>query len=115
LKYMFSGDTGFFEGVADIGEKYGPFDLAAIPIGAYAPRQFMKPAHMNPEDAVQFMQALRARMATPIHWGTFQLTIEPLMEPRERLGVAMDDTGLDRATFRPLLIGETLICRRSRS
>ncbi len=66
----------------DIGDRYGPFNLAAIPIGAYDPRDFMKLHHLNPEEAVM-MKAVRAMNALPIHWGTFQLTFEPVLEPRE--------------------------------
>lgn len=105
--FLFSGDTGFFHGLYDIGERYGPFDLAAIPIGAYEPRWFMREQHTNPEDAVKMMDAVRAKHAFPIHWGTFFLTIEPIMEPRERLESAMVEAGKDISTFSASLIGET--------
>jgi len=107
--YLFSGDTGFFDGLYEIGKRYGPFDLAAIPIGAYEPRWFMKEQHTNPGDAVKMMGAIQANRAFPIHWGTFALTVEPIMEPREGLGEAMDEVGKDRDTFAPSLIGETII------
>jgi N-acyl-phosphatidylethanolamine-hydrolysing phospholipase D len=106
--FLFSGDTGFFDGLYDIGEKYGPFDLAAIPIGAYEPRWFMREQHTNPEDAVKMMDAVRAKKAFPIHWGTFLLTIEPILEPRERLYEAMIDAGKDPLTFLASFIGETV-------
>ncbi len=107
LTFLFSGDTGWFDGLYDVGEKYGPFDLAAIPIGAYAPRWFMEPMHTNPEDAVKMMDAVKANKAFPIHWGTFPLTVEPVLEPRERLEEAMDAVGKDKNTFLATLIGET--------
>lgn len=72
-KFLFSGDTGWFDEAHDIGSRYGPFDVAAIPIGAYEPRWFMKQEHMNPDDAVRFMDAVQTRTAIPIHWGTFPL------------------------------------------
>jgi N-acyl-phosphatidylethanolamine-hydrolysing phospholipase D len=106
--FLFSGDTGFFDGLYEIGENYGPFDMAAIPIGAYEPRWFMREQHTNPEDAVKMMDALRAKKAFPIHWGTFFLTIEPIMEPRERLHEAMVESGKDPLTFLPSFIGETV-------
>lgn len=106
--FLFSGDTGFFDGLYDIGKEYGPFDLAAIPIGAYEPRWFMKEQHTNPDDAVKMMGAVQANHAFPIHWGTFPLTIEPIMEPKEHLAKAMDEAGKDRATFATTLIGETI-------
>lgn len=107
LNYLFSGDTGFFEGLYDIGKRYGPFDFAAIPIGAYTPRWFMEPMHTNPEDAVKMMGAVQAQKAFPIHWGTFPLTVEPILEPRERLEEEMDKLGKDKSTFLATLIGET--------
>ena len=108
LNFLFSGDTGFFDGLYDIGERYGPFDLAAIPIGAYHPRWFMQPMHTSPEDAVKMMDAVKAKKAFPIHWGTFPLTKEPILEPRERLEESMDSVGKDRSTFPATLIGETI-------
>ena len=108
LNYLFSGDTGFFDGLYDVGKRYGPFDLAALPIGAYAPRWFMEPMHTNPEDAVKMMDAIQAKKAFAIHWGTFPLTIEPILEPRERLEEEMDNVGKDKSTFLATLIGETI-------
>ena len=105
---LFSGDTGWFEGLYDIGEQYGPFDLAMIPIGAYEPREFMKFQHTDPRDAVKMMQAVQARRAVPIHWGTFQLTKEHYMEPREKLAKAVKEAGLSPESFGSWLIGATI-------
>ena len=52
-RFWFAGDTGYCPVFSQIGRKYGPFDLAAIPVGAYDPRSFMKAMHVNPEEAVQ--------------------------------------------------------------
>uniref|UniRef100_A0A7S3LJV9 Metallo-beta-lactamase domain-containing protein n=2 Tax=Aplanochytrium stocchinoi TaxID=215587 RepID=A0A7S3LJV9_9STRA len=109
-KVLFAGDTGMFDGLHEIGEKYGPYDLAAIPIGAYEPRDFMKGQHTNPEDAVEMMRAIQARKAVPIHWGTFQLTFEPVLEPRERLIKAVKQANLPQDSFSPWLIGSTIVC-----
>ena len=54
----FAGDTGYFPGFGEIGRRFGPFDLALVPIGAYEPRWFMKPVHMNPEEAVEAVREL---------------------------------------------------------
>lgn len=83
-KFYFAGDTGSFEGFAEIRERLGPFDLAAIPIGAYEPRVMMKPAHLNPEEAMDAVLALGAKHSVAIHFGTFDLTDEPIAEPPER-------------------------------
>ncbi len=84
-KYLWVGDSGYFEGFKEIGKDYGPVDVLFIPAGAYEPRWFMKKNHMNPEEAVEAAKDLRARLAIPIHWGTFDLTDEPLWLPIKRL------------------------------
>mmetsp|Transcript_11661 Transcript_11661/g.18048 ORF Transcript_11661/g.18048 Transcript_11661/m.18048 type:complete len:365 (-) Transcript_11661:317-1411(-) len=106
---LFAGDTGYFDGLKDIGERYGPFDVGMIPIGAYAPREFMKPQHNDPCDAVKMYQAIQARRGVPIHWGTFQLTKENYLEPRERLKQSMLDANLQPKDFDSWLIGETVV------
>lgn len=55
-RFWFAGDTGYCGVFKEIGQKYGPFDLSAIPIGAYEPRYFMKPQHIDPAEAVQIHQ-----------------------------------------------------------
>jgi len=52
-RFYFAGDTGYCPVFGQIGDKYGPFDLAAIPVGAYEPRSFMIAQHCDPEEAVQ--------------------------------------------------------------
>jgi N-acyl-phosphatidylethanolamine-hydrolysing phospholipase D len=105
-RILFPGDTAWFDGLSTIGDDYGPFDVAAIPIGAYEPRGFMKFSHINVEEAVQMKDAVKAKQAVPIHWGTFPLTIEPILEPKEKLLHSMKDRQ-DRDSFVPWLIGET--------
>jgi N-acyl-phosphatidylethanolamine-hydrolysing phospholipase D len=105
-RFLFTGDTAWFDDLVSIGEQYGPFDLAAIPIGAYAPRDFMKYNHINVEEAVRLKDALQAKAAVPIHWGTFPLTTEPVLEPRELLFETMKDR-TDADSFTSWLIGET--------
>jgi N-acyl-phosphatidylethanolamine-hydrolysing phospholipase D len=82
--FYFAGDTGYFDGFARVGERLGPFDLAALPIGAYEPKAMMHFAHMNPEEAVQAGVDLRARQTLAIHFGTFDLSDEPLADPPRR-------------------------------
>lgn len=80
------GDSGYVPGLfEDIGKLLGPFDLAAIPIGAYAPRDMHAVSHMDPTDAMRVHQDARCRASLAVHWGTFRLTTEPLLEPREIL------------------------------
>ena len=79
-----------------------------LPIGAYAPRWFMKHQHMNPEDAVRAFEALGARQFVAMHWGTFKLTDEALHEPPELLREAWQRAGLSEQRCSVPAIGETL-------
>ncbi len=77
------GDTTYFEGFREIGERM-PVEIALLPIGAYdAPTQ--RDVHMNPEEALRAFVELGARTMIPMHYGTFRLGYEPLFEPRRRL------------------------------
>jgi N-acyl-phosphatidylethanolamine-hydrolysing phospholipase D len=106
----FAGDTGYHTRYfKDIGERLGPFRLAMIPIGAYAPRYFMESSHIDPAQAIDVHLEVRAQQSLPIHWGTFQLTIEPILEPAQLLVEEMQRRDLPMEQFRPVKIGETLI------
>jgi N-acyl-phosphatidylethanolamine-hydrolysing phospholipase D len=108
LKLVHTGDLGYSKDARDIGERLGPFDLAFIPIGAYAPRWFMKAMHVNPAEAVQLRADLRARRAIGMHWGTFEnLTDEPLDEPPAVLAQRRAAAGLAPDQFDVMKIGET--------
>ena len=73
--FYFAGDTGYTDDFIQTRERLGAPDLAAIPIGAYDPREFMKASHMNPEEAVRAFEDLQADKAIAVHWGTFKLTL----------------------------------------
>lgn len=109
FRFYFGGDTGYAPHFREIGEKYGPFDLAALPIGAYEPRWFMKNHHITPEEAVQAHNDIRAKKSIAMHWGTFILTDEPLDEPPLRLKKAMRKQGIPEHEFLLLKHGETII------
>ena len=85
VKYYWIGDTGYCEGFKEIGKKFSPVDVLLVPIGAYEPRWFMKANHVNPEEALMIARDVRAKTVIPIHWGTFDLTDEPLWMPIEHL------------------------------
>jgi N-acyl-phosphatidylethanolamine-hydrolysing phospholipase D len=84
-RFFFAGDTGYYAGFKEIGDRLGPFDLAAIPIGGYRTYGARHPNHLNPEEAVQLLEDVRGRLMVPMHWGTFELNREPFREPPERL------------------------------
>lgn len=73
-----SGDTGYFGGFRTIGRVLGAPDVAVLPLGAYEPRWFMETQHMSPEGSVQAFLDLGARHFLGMHWGTFDLTDEPV-------------------------------------
>lgn len=107
----FCGDSGYCPAFADIRERVGAPDIALMPIGAYEPRWFMKPAHMNPEDAVQAFIDLGARDFVAMHWGTFHLTDEPMLEPPVRTRSAWHTRNLPDDKLHIPKPGETLTWR----
>jgi L-ascorbate metabolism protein UlaG (beta-lactamase superfamily) len=103
-----SGDTAYFSGFSEIGTRCGPLDAAMLPIGAYDPRWFMAPQHMNPADAVQAFRDLGAQRFFAMHWGTFKLTDEPLDEPPALLRALWREHALDESRLFVPAIGETV-------
>lgn len=104
----FAGDTGYSGDAKRIGAAFGCFDLALIPIGAYAPRWFMGPQHVDPQQAVQIFQDVHARKAIGIHWGTFELADEPLDEPPKKLAEAVREARLPADAFTVLHHGQMI-------
>lgn len=108
LRFFFAGDTGYSRDFHNIAQRFGPIDLAAIPIGAYAPRWFMRSHHVDPDEAVQIHLDLKARRSLAIHWGTFDdLTDESLYDPPRLLSAALAERGLDKNDFWVLKQGES--------
>lgn len=109
VKFWFGGDTGYNEyQFNEIGQRLGPFQLAAIPIGAYKPEWFMGPVHTGPQEALQIHRDIQSQRSFGIHWGTFVLADDLLTEAMtevERLS-AMDPSSWDG--FDIIAVGETL-------
>jgi L-ascorbate metabolism protein UlaG (beta-lactamase superfamily) len=82
VSFYFAGDTGYSPHFREIQHRLGSPHFAFIPIGAYAPREFMKVHHMNPEEANLAHKDLAANFSLGMHWGTFQLTQEEREEPK---------------------------------
>ena len=107
-RVIHTGDLGYSRDTIDVGERLGPFDLALIPIGAYAPRWFMKTQHIDVPEAVQVRADLRAARAIGMHWGTFEgLTDEPMDEPPAELARQRAKAGLAPSEFDVMVVGET--------
>ncbi len=106
-KVYFAGDTGYGHWFGEIAAHHPGIGLALLPVGAYEPNWFMKPVHMNPEEAVRACADLGApRMAT-MHWGTFMLSAEPLLDPVRKAAQAWEAAGRARADLWDLAVGET--------
>jgi L-ascorbate metabolism protein UlaG (beta-lactamase superfamily) len=77
------GDSGYDSHFKEIGDKYGPFDLAILEAGQY---NTMWPLiHMMPEETVQAAVDLKAKALLPVHWGKFRLGMHPWNEPVKRV------------------------------
>jgi L-ascorbate metabolism protein UlaG (beta-lactamase superfamily) len=106
-RLFFAGDTARFGALREIGARLGPFDLAAVSIGAYLPTEIMKPSHTTPEEALSIVEDVRGRALVPVHWGTFDLADEPLDEPPRRLEAEARRRGLGPERVWLMKHGET--------
>lgn len=95
----FAGDTGAGPHIAAIRQRFGPMTLSLLPIGAYLPRWFMEPVHMNPEEAVAAAETLQSQVTLPIHFGTFRMADDGFDEPLRVLEATLNER---HATRRPL-------------
>lgn len=114
LRVYHSGDTAWFDGFGEIGRRAGPIDAAMLPIGAYEPRWFMRTQHIDPIEAVRAFEDLGAARFFAMHWGTFKLTDEDLLEPPQVLREHWDARGLPEARREIPAIGETVRLDRDR-
>jgi L-ascorbate metabolism protein UlaG (beta-lactamase superfamily) len=106
-RLYFAGDSGYGSLFADIRRRLGPVDLALLPIGAYEPRWFMQPIHMNPSEAVQAHIDLESKRSIGMHFGTFRMTIEAIDAPLIALDQARQARDLTGPQFRTLEFGES--------
>lgn len=102
-KIFFSGDSGYFEGFKEIGDKYGPFDYTFLECGAYNEKWHF--VHMFPEETVQAHIELKGKILQPIHWGTFDLALHAWYDPMVRVSRAADSFGIKLSTP---IVGETI-------
>lgn len=108
-RIYFGGDSGHGSHFSDIGEHFQNIDVALIGVGAYAPAWFMEPMHQNPYDAVKAFHATRARTFIPFHYGTFDLSDEPLREPEQILN-KLNAEGKIENMLKILKLGEVFHC-----
>jgi N-acyl-phosphatidylethanolamine-hydrolysing phospholipase D len=106
-RIYFGGDTGYGPIFSETGKRYGPFDLAMLGIGCYAPRAAMHMNHADPEEAVQIARDLGAERVMGMHWGTIIMTEEPPFEPPARFRIAAEAAGYGEESAWVMRIGET--------
>jgi len=109
LSIYFAGDSGYSPQFKQIGDRCHSIDVALLPFGAYEPRWFMAPVHMNPEEAVRAHLDIRPRLSIGMHFGTFQLTDEGIDEPVRALEKAREACGVGADAFRVLEFGESVV------
>jgi len=107
-RIFFAGDTGYSNDFREIRRRIGAMDLSLLPIGAYDPRWFMSPMHVDPEQSLQIHLDLKSRLSIGMHWGTFILTDEPMREPVERLAAERDRLKIPKESFVVLRHGQTV-------
>ena len=110
-KILFACDTGVGNIYKEIGDKFGPIDLTLINIGAYnfypmMPYKDKSAYHTNPEEALSIVKDLKSKKAIGMHWGTFVLSLEPIMEPRKRFKDNAEKYGFKKEDAIIFKIGE---------
>ncbi len=110
-KILFACDTGVGNIYKELGDKFGPIDLTLINIGAYnfypmMPYKDKSSYHTNPEEALSIAKDLKSKKAIGMHWGTFVLSLEPIMEPRNRFKDNAEKFGFTREDAIIFKIGE---------
>ena len=107
-KIFFACDTGYGNIYKDLGEKYGPIDLSMINIGAYDFRPMFEKStyHTTPEEALNIAQDLKSKKVLGTHWGTFVLSLEPIMEPPIRFKDSAEKYGFNKEDAIIFKIGE---------
>jgi len=101
---FFGGDSGYFDGFKEIGERYGPFDMTFLECGAYNKK--WAAIHMFPEQTVQAHLDLRGNVLHPIHWGTYDLAMHSWFDPMQRIAIAAKSAEVTLAT--PVVGGTTI-------
>ncbi|KAI8917628.1 beta-lactamase superfamily domain-containing protein [Powellomyces hirtus] len=106
--FFHCGDTGYCSVFKEIGARYGPITLAALPIGAYEPRWFLRHQHVDPDEACQIHEDLNASYSLGVHWGTFMMSDEHYMDPPKHLQESRIRRNLPGGSVFTSDIGETV-------
>ena len=107
-KILFACDTGYGNIYKDLGKKYGPIDITIINIGAYNFKPMFDKSiyHTTPEEALNIAQDLKSKKVIGTHWGTFVLSLEPIMEPPKRFKDNAENFGFNKEDAIIFKVGE---------
>ena len=105
-RFFYSGDTGYSQLFQEIGNRFGPFGLTIIKVGAYGPGASWLDIHMNPEDAIRVHLDVQGKRMLPVHWATFNMAIHDWDEPIKRAIKAASENNVDLVTPR---VGEVIV------
>jgi len=108
-RIFFSGDSGYFVGFKEFGEKFPNIDYALLGVGAYEPRWFMHYAHMNVEEFFLAANDLGARVSIPMHFGVIELGKEPVLYPSYQMDEYLDANPADKEKARIMRVGEHIL------
>lgn len=112
-RLFFAGDTGYSPDFVELGQRFGGFDVSAIPVGCYEPRWFMHKQHVNEDDAVRIHLDVKSTFSMGIHWGTFRLCDEPVHAPLDGLPLARARHGVADDAFVLFQPGETRVLKKA--
>lgn len=108
-RLYYAGDTGYnIYDFKKIGDHFKEIDLSLIPIGAYIPRKFMSPVHINPEEAVKIHKEVHSKLSVACHFGTFKLSSEPINQPPYDLFLCLQNEKIAHEDFRVLNPGQVI-------
>lgn len=113
VRLYYAGDTGYAPDFAEIGQRFGGFDLSMIPVGCYLPRWFMKQKHVNEEEAVRIHLDVKSRLSLGVHWGAFRLCDDPIDAPLDGLPPARERLNVPAADFVLPALGQTVVVREA--
>jgi len=110
-RVFFAGDTGYSPQFKEIGDRFKPIRVSIIPIGAYRPRWFMGPVHVDPPEAIMIHRDTFSERSVASHWGTFKMADDPPGEPPVYLRKSLKEAGIGEEEFILMNVGETLSFR----
>ena len=103
----FAGDTAYGDHFQQIRNTFNEvtIDTAIMPIGAYKPAVIMQGSHVNPQESVKAFNELQSHNFVPMHFGTYDLSDEPMGEPIRTVR-KLSRQGTLKGNLKELAVGE---------